>query len=70
MDNNEKYSNKNFDDVSQKVEIVDDIHNHDIITERRKKGSLLELKRSKLYQTHETIEEVLSESEHLEETYE
>lgn len=60
-------TDKNFDDTSQKVEIVCDQHNHDIITERRKKGSLQELKRSKQQNLQEVIEEVVSESEHLEE---
>lgn len=60
-------TDKNFDDTSQKVEIVCDQHNHDIITERRKKGSLQELKRSKQQNLLEVIEEVVSESEHLEE---
>lgn len=67
LENNEQYmTDKNFDDTSQKVEIVCDQHNHDIITERRKKGSLQELRRSKQSQQQEIIEEVLSESENLE----
>lgn len=39
----------NFDDPSQTVEIVQSEHNHGIITERRKKGSLKTLKDAKKF---------------------
>lgn len=46
VEDSEQYSvHKNFDDRSQKVEISCDQHNHEIITERRKYGSLKTLTR-------------------------
>lgn len=37
----------NYDTLDQKVEIVQKEHNHEIITERRKKGSLKHLQQRK-----------------------
>lgn len=37
----------NYDTLDQKVEIVQKDHNHEIITERRKKGSLKHLQQRK-----------------------
>ena len=46
VENSEQYLvHKNFHDTSQKVEISCDEHNHEIITERRKYGSLKSLKK-------------------------
>lgn len=44
LNKNEQYTTHNFDDADQKVEMVCSLHNHEIITERRKKGSLKGLK--------------------------
>jgi hypothetical protein len=39
--NNDNYRiSKNYDDVNQQVEVVDGRHNHEIIDDRRKKGTL------------------------------
>lgn len=55
-------THRNYDDASQKVEIVCDQHNHLIITERRKKGSLKDLKETS---TAEIIEESILENDNL-----
>lgn len=44
LEDREKYTNDNIGDLTQKIEIVCSKHNHEIITERRKKGSLKKLK--------------------------
>ncbi|CRK91937.1 CLUMA_CG005555, isoform A, partial [Clunio marinus] len=63
LDKNEQYmTHRNYDDASQKVEIVCDQHNHLIITERRKKGSLKDLKETS---TAEIIEESILENDNL-----
>lgn len=49
LDNDEAYATHNYHDASQKVEVVCDEHNHDIITERRKRGSLKMLKQKKAH---------------------
>lgn len=54
-------TDKNFDDANQKVEIVCDEHNHDLVTKRRPKGSLKYLKLKD--QAQETTEEADSERE-------
>lgn len=44
LEKGEQYTADNYDDERQKLEIVCSDHNHDIITDRRKKGSLKNLK--------------------------
>ena len=44
----EKYGvDRNFDDENQMVEVVSSEHNHEIITERRKKGEIKNLNKFK-----------------------
>lgn len=48
MSKNEKYGiDRNFDDDNQTVEVVSSEHNHEIITERRKKGEIKNLSKVK-----------------------
>lgn len=56
MENNEPYTiPKQFEDPSQKVDVVCDQHNHEMIIRRRKRGSIKKLKNIK-NQVDEIIE--------------
>ena len=50
----------NYDTLDQKVEIVQKEHNHEIITERRKKGSLKHLQQNKKRRNDEPSIELMN----------
>lgn len=55
LENNEHYAtHKNYHNASQRVEVVCNQHNHDIITERRKRGSLKSLRKKKVRPTQDS----------------
>lgn len=66
LSRNEQYTTHNLDDADQKVEMVCSQHNHEIITVRRKKGSLKAMKAGKqqeIFKEEMEALDVVSESE-------